>query len=165
MDGFVKERIMGWLFLYEHTKRKMIIADRCRSWSRIGHNGALMTSRVVAQCYRGNPGRGVLWSVREWYNEKTGESTDRIICCDLLEYSRRDGCWGYKSMDEGMGPCYYSCPQKYLDMTPADINPCFNASWREAVEGVRELKRTTKDALRTVRDMQKLHNEATLNTA
>ena len=155
---------MGWYYEYKHVKRKMIIDDICRSWSKAWHNGALLTSRVIARCYRGNPGNGVLWSVREWYNEKTGESSDRIICCDLLSYNRRLGCWGNKPMDESMGPYYYSCPKRYLDMTPADINPCFNASWREAVKGVIQAKKVRRDALRTVRDMQKLHNEA-LNQA
>lgn len=148
---------MGWYFTYSHTKRYIIVDDICRSWSRTGLGGALMTSRVVARCYRGNPGNGVLWSVRELYNEKTGEISDRIIICDLLSYNRKMGCWGHKPMDESMGPYYYSCPQKYLDMTPRNINPCFNELWREVVIERRELQRITREAKRNIADMQKMH--------
>lgn len=64
---------------------------------------------------------GVLWSV--W---KTPRAT--FIECDLIQSDRRSGTWGYKPMDEGMGPCYYSCPLRFLDMAPVAC-----ADWRENV--------------------------------
>lgn len=29
-----------------------------------------------------------------------------------------DGCWGYKDMDESMGPYYHDCPLKFLEQAP-----------------------------------------------
>jgi len=135
---------MGWSFCFAHTKRKMLIEDLCRNWSYTGYRGTLLTIRVIAHCYRGNPGNGILWSVQERYNEKTGEIEDRMIRCDKMHYSRFDGCWGYKPMCEREGPYYYSCPQRYLDMTPKEINPGFNPSWRNTVEGLHNMKKTTR---------------------
>jgi hypothetical protein len=40
--------------------------------------------------------------------------------------------WGYKSMDESMGPAYYTCPLSYLDMVPMPDSP-YAREWREKV--------------------------------
>jgi hypothetical protein len=65
----------------------------------------------------------VLWSVVELTAKVEGVFKDlapgqsrRIIRCDLL--SPYGGEWGFKSMEEAMHPCYYSCPLRFLDMVP-----------------------------------------------
>jgi len=104
----------------------------CESWTRKslitelkqGQDADTFKSKMVVSCYKGGPGRGVLWSV--WEVTEKG-LTKFIIACDLLQYNKRYG-WSYKPMDESMGPCYYSCPMKYLNMVPV-----VNAGWRAKV--------------------------------
>jgi hypothetical protein len=57
----------------------------------------------------------VLWTV--WEHRRREGAVDRYIGCDLLA-GQRGYCWGYKDMEESMGPCYYTCPLKYLDLVP-----------------------------------------------
>jgi len=56
---------------------------------------------------------------------KAGQYLD-FIRCDLLD--RDQYGWGCKTLDESMGPCYYSCPLEFLDMTPVQCQ-----SWRDQV--------------------------------
>lgn len=53
-----------------------------------------------------------------------------FIACVLIERIR--GAWGYKFMDETMGPYYYSVPPAYLTMVPC---PKGAERWRAAVTG------------------------------
>ena len=109
---------MGTYYPYGATKQD-IIKECCEGYN-IGTQG---TARTIKKCLRGN----VLWRVLELYSKPAG-IIERIICCDLL--STANGDWGYKPMDESMGPFYYSCPLSYLDGTRV-----LNKEWRE---GVRE---------------------------
>jgi hypothetical protein len=130
---------MGWLYQYEMTRRSDIITDRTKTWdSRTFENDAetYRVTKCLKHCYRGNSFAGILWTVRETtvYNSKTDEviETVRWIGCDKLAYCRRDECWGYKDMEESMGPGYYSCPLSYLEMTPPYDND-WARKWREQV--------------------------------
>lgn len=125
---------MGWLFTPDQTKKGMI-AERTAGWSskdRENDKPSYIVCTCLKHCYRGNNFSGVLWTVWEVVrkNRETDavEKIDRFIGCDLLRY--QDGMWGYKDMEESMGPCYYSCPLGYLDMVPVA-----SEEWRE---GVRE---------------------------
>lgn len=105
---------MGWL--YRKCSKQDLINDLLADdfgpeWER----------KVLAHAVRGN----VLWTVNQISNRNTGGS-DTFIGCDLLQ---KDGeWWGYKGMDESMGPCYYTCPLKYLSLAP-ERNP----QWRQKV--------------------------------
>lgn len=46
--------------------------------------------------------------------------------------SRQGGEWGYKSMDESMGPYYFDCPLKFLDMVPEPESQ-YAKEWRQKV--------------------------------
>lgn len=75
----------------------------------------------------------VLWTVWERVVIDLNTSdcfVDRFIGCDLIRcYGRGESReWGYKDMCESMGPYYWSCPLKYLDMAPVA-----NEKWREGV--------------------------------
>lgn len=123
---------MGWLFKSGATRRGLI-EERRKSWERQSGE-MLVKSQCLAHCYRGCAFSGVLWSVWERTFTKDGEETqptERWIQCDLLQYQRDYG-WGYKDMEESMGPYYYSCPRKYLDMVPLDRFGG-NTEWREEV--------------------------------
>jgi len=62
----------------------------------------------------------------------------RILLCVLLQSS--GGEWGYKDMDESMGPCDTSCPVKYLDMVPDPGG--YATEWRAKVRAANRLKAT-----------------------
>lgn len=129
---------MGWLFCED--SKKALIARRTRDVTGEKHE-----RRCVAHCYRGNNYSGILWTV--WALYADGNETDRYIGCDRLAYNKAAGwgqSWGYKDMEEGMGPCYYSCPLSYLDMVPPEKFPnSTNADWRIKVRKYHE-KRSRK---------------------
>lgn len=124
---------MGWLFTCDSTRRGLI-AERTEGWDRTNADGLVISSTCLAHCYRGGVFSGVLWSVWERTFTRDGmeaDPTQRWIQCDLLRHQRDFG-WGYKDIEECMGPCYYSCPPKYLGMVPLDQFGG-NAEWREQV--------------------------------
>jgi hypothetical protein len=53
----------------------------------------------------------VLWAVID------DEIVGRYIVCFLLGDAGQDG-WGYKDIHESMGPHYYDCPLRLLDLAP-----------------------------------------------
>ncbi len=123
---------MGWLFRSGSTRRGLI-AERTEGWERTNHDGLVIKSTCLAHCYRGNTFSGVLWSVWErTFVKDDAESSpkQRWIQCDLLRYQQ--DAWGYKDMEESMGPYYFSCPLKYLGMVPLEQFGG-NAEWREQV--------------------------------
>ncbi len=109
---------MGWLFTQGQT-RSELIARRTRPWQNQG---------ISAHCLEHTCVGNVLWTV--WEHTKGGKA-ERFIGCDLMAVQRGYG-WGYKDMEESMGPCYYSCPLKYLDMTPEPDSRCAK-EWRVKV--------------------------------
>lgn len=120
---------MGWLFCYD--SKKALIADRVKTYE--DDNMKLVT---LAHAIRGN----CLWMVKE-VTAKKANTTERFIELDLMQKNGSiPGCaWGYKDMEEAMGPYYYSCPLSYLDMAPETC-----PRWRE---GVREHAKDTSRKL------------------
>lgn len=122
---------MGWT--YPHgVNRKQLIAQRVEGWER-ATGEMLVKSTCLKHCYRGGVFSGVLWSVWErtfTNDDKEVQPTERWIQCDLLRCDQ--GSWGYKDMEESMGPYYFSCPLGYLDLVPIDRYGG-NAEWREQV--------------------------------
>jgi len=120
---------MGWYYT-PGASRKDIIAELIQSHDR-PRGGYFKTLR---QCTSGN----VLWTVHESLacNPGTGcLETVKWIGCYLMSRGTGDG-WGYKPMDESMGPYYYSCPLAYL----AEV-PVVDAAWRECVKSYWQRRR------------------------
>ena len=112
---------MGWLFT--GLSRTELIAGLLQLR---GNEAARMETLRHADC------DNVLWSVVRITalqdgvaHLKAGQYLD-FIRCDLLDCDRYG--WGYKTLEEAMGPCYYSCPLEFLDMTPVQCQ-----SWRDQV--------------------------------
>jgi hypothetical protein len=105
---------MGWYYGIDNSRKDVI---REVTADTVFENG---TSRTLQKCVKGN----VLWSVRE-VTFKDGKVL-KLIECNLLRKSGKD--WGYKPMDESMGPYYFTCPLPYLDMAPVA-----NEEWRKTV--------------------------------
>lgn len=112
---------MGWLYSEGQTRRQLI-AHLTKDWTS-GETGK--TFRCLKHTARGN----VLWTV--WEITKPDGTTDRFIGCALMQTLKGYG-WGYKAMEESMGPCYYSCPLSYLDMVPCPDHE-YAVEWREKV--------------------------------
>ena len=105
---------MGWLFTSGQSRAELI-QDLTKSWDNNGNHGETLAKAVCTN---------VLWTVREVSHADGSKS--KYIGCDLLRKSGGD--WGYKDLDEGMGPYYYSCPLKFFDMVPV-----VNQEWRDKV--------------------------------
>ena len=116
---------MGWLITAGATKSD-VIRDciRMQGWGEGREGGA------IEHCVRGN----VLWTVHVIRDVATKAEVQRFIGCFLLRSDPGYG-WGYKDIEESMGPCYYSCPLGYLDMVrcPEDTPSSYAKAWREKV--------------------------------
>jgi len=135
---------MGWLFTHGSTRREQI-AERTRSWEHTTPEGVVVKSTCLRHCYRGGVFSGVLWSVWERTFTKDGQTVkpgEWWIACDLLRYQTGYG-WGYKDMEEAMGPCEVSCPLCYLEMVPV---ACEN--WRIGVRAYHERQKAKQQARR-----------------
>lgn len=116
---------MGWLFKYGATRSDLIRELSDKSVVQLRPNGG--TFATLRRCTRGN----VLWALHESI-DPDGVST-RFIACYLLQRSAEG--WGYKDMDESMGPYYYTCPISYLDEASEPISETAR-KWREEVRRV-----------------------------
>ena len=108
---------MGWLYPYETTTRESLITYLRRP-ERFGDNLELVRSTV-----KGN---------RHWYLMRIKDTGLHVIGLDLMQGTRGEASWGYKDMDESVGPFYYDVPITYLD-APADETVGSTAAWRARV--------------------------------
>ncbi len=117
---------MGWY--YGYGSRASLIAEVTKGWDN--PTGKLT---CIAKCTTGNN----LWTVFERTIKANGdapERTQRWICLFMIR--RAGGDWGYKSVDEEMGPTYYNCPLKYIKLAeekPAPSEMAYATEWRAAV--------------------------------
>ena len=94
---------MGWYFTHDAT-RGDIITDLTKEQVTEGR-----VFRTLRKCFRGN----TMYALHE--SGKPGETRKW-----LSVYLRQRGTsdypgWGYKPIDETMGPCECDCPVSYLD--------------------------------------------------
>lgn len=120
---------MGWTFSEAWPTK----ADLVRHLTGPGYGGECL--RCLRHALRGN----VLWTIHERY--KADGSSVRFIGCFLLRRDRDCG-WGYKDMDESMGPYYYTCPLSFLDDTPCS-GVGYSREWREKVREYRARLKAT----------------------
>jgi hypothetical protein len=125
---------MGWWSEPSVTSRKEMIEK--------------VSKGSIRHCYRGGPGSGVVWSVREFYPvDNQGihihdkDQVTRYIACDLIQYREQE--WWHKPMDETVGPYYYSCPLSYLNIVSKPLNE-WSKEWREKVKMYHATKKMKK---------------------
>ena len=116
---------MGWSYTHFAKKSDIIksLTER-RTWdSRVGTKGG---SEAVKKCVRGN----VLYAVVRNFHVEGGTETEtgRFLMVCLLGSSGGD--WGYKYMDESMGPTEAKCPPAYFDLVGPPPNE-WAKNWRE----------------------------------
>lgn len=79
---------------------------------------------------------GAIWYALEW-PATPDRPMSRLIAVDLIE-GNAGGGWGYKPLDETMGPCNHQCPLRMLDYVP---DPgCFATEWRGRVRAWHEMR-------------------------
>ncbi len=99
---------MGWTFSPSWNTKEKLVETLKRDFPAGSKHRLVVEERT-----------NILWSVAPFRGST-------IIVCDLLEPSPNG--WGYKSMDELMGPYYYSCPLEFLEET--DNSSFKNEQWR-----------------------------------
>jgi hypothetical protein len=124
---------MGWYFESEkRTKREF--ANSIIN----GLEYRFLDSKVIAHRLDGKE----LWLVEQYTSPKTG-NIESIIVLFLLD--SQNGSWGYKCITENMGPYYYKCPVKFLDLAPVA-----NPEWRAKVLAAAERRAATKAAIKFI---------------
>ncbi len=108
---------MGWDFTRDASKAD-IVKD-CLFGGAKPTEYVPIAHKTVGNC---------LWVV---FEHDSQDRNARFIGLYLLEKQRGYG-WGYKPMDEGMGPYELSCPLQFLDITPLPQSP-FAEAWRAKV--------------------------------
>lgn len=108
---------MGW----EHTKgaSKADIIKRCLLGSAKPTEYSPIAHKTVGNC---------LWVV---FEHDSVDRNARFIALYLLAKEQGFG-WGYKAMEESMGPYEVSCPLQFLEITPLPDSP-YAQEWREKV--------------------------------
>lgn len=121
---------MGWLFTY--GERKSLIQELTKSEERVSdETGVRTVHNIIAHCMRGNN----LWAVMEvaaYGGDGKQTYHNKFIMLYLLANGGQDG-WGYKDVDESMGPYYSNCPLSYLELVKDFPPQGYAADWRERV--------------------------------
>ena len=104
---------MGWFYTHGASRRDII-----KEQITLGQD-----HEVLRHCCRGN----VLWAVI--HTRKAGLDQTWIYC-GLMQRSQEG--WGYKPMDESMGPCYLTCPLSYIEQCSEPVND-WAREWRDKV--------------------------------
>ena len=107
---------MGWYFTHG-AERRDVIEELTEDTSKDGR-----VFRTLRKCFRGN----TMYALHEG---GPADGPKKWIGVYLLQ--RSDIGWGYKPMDETMGPNYYDCPVSYLDAADEPAND-YAKEWREA---------------------------------
>lgn len=107
---------MGWLFGWR--TRRELINHLVKELNNEHH-------KLHKHCFVGNTMWGVIEDLR---------SNQKVVLCILMagrNHSRHG--WGYKDMDETMGPCETSCPVSYLELATPPPKGEYVQPWREKV--------------------------------
>jgi hypothetical protein len=109
---------MGWTYSWDWTSKQRII-NNCIDW---GERYTTLNHSVKGKC---------LWVLLQ-YNEGERKG-DVFVALYLLS---KDGAeWGYKDMDDTVGPCYYNCPLTFVKSTQASGRTLSQSTleWHEKV--------------------------------
>lgn len=107
---------MGWLFS-DQWRSKSDLVSHLTQPSRFGQ------ARIISSKLVGN---------RHWFLAE-GIEGRRWIGLDLLESgTQRNPGWGYKCLDESVGPYYFDCPLSFIRMASEPINDT-SRQWRSTV--------------------------------
>ncbi len=135
---------MGWIHTLGATKNE-VVRELTMPWSNSDKRVETIAAKTV-----GN----VLYGIVEvTYNADA--SVQRIAVVYLLSNPRRDG-WGYKAMDETVGPCEVGFPVEWLDRLTAPLNE-WAAKWREEVRSHKANKAALASLLKGLKVGDQIH--------
>ena len=121
---------MGWSFNLERGGFKETLRDLSAAEEHV-FNGVKITRVCLAKCFRGNiRHKGNFWTLWEravFCGDDKIESNKYIV---LFLMRCHGGCWGWKDVDETMGPCEINCPESYIRRASPPVNE-WARSWRE----------------------------------
>ncbi|MDD3906446.1 MAG: hypothetical protein PHS46_08020 [Candidatus Omnitrophica bacterium] len=122
---------MGWLFVNKDAR--MSAKDYfIKEFSSESENGKLT---VLDISMRGSTS----YMAIERINKRTGERIVFAVVCLTSQRSREYYNFGYKDIEEDMGPCYYDCPERILrKLTVARSE--YALKWRESCRAARAKK-------------------------
>lgn len=118
---------MGWSFDHVDVGRKAHI-ESLTSKRHFGEDYEPLEHRVV-----GNN----VWQLV--LHKPTGR---KLITLDLIA-KERGGGWGYKGLDEDMGPCEVNCPLTLLNKA-SPVTEGYAVEWREKVRAYHARRKTAK---------------------
>lgn len=115
---------MGWLFSWDRgVDRKALVAEKIEDYKREGmyvdHSQVGNTLYIAAQM-----------------------KTEVLIVVYLLQGGGQEHGWGYKDIDESMGPSVADCPERILKLSTCEHPGA--VEWRERCRAVRKAKREAK---------------------
>lgn len=113
---------MGWF--YGYNSRKELAEELTK-----GFENDMRKITCLRKFFSGNN----LWCVFECQSKAASTDVERWITVFLMRRAGSD--WGYKPVDESMGPCEHSCPLSFLDMVREPERSEGYHDWRA---GVRE---------------------------
>jgi len=122
---------MGWLFMPRssmggHASAKAYLDDQF-TYERVQDDGSSRGLKVLASTC---PGNRVYYAAIQVMTNGQGDEIFAIVCLVRWNPRAKDGyIFGYKDMDESMGPCEADCPARILDsLTPTDKE--YARDWR-----------------------------------
>lgn len=139
---------MGWL----HDTRPATKADFVQRVLRDNFPVTSGTWQLLDHAVRGS---------NLWVLAKPARHAPVIV---LFLLRRARGCWGYKDMDESMGPFYYDCPLKFLEQAPEPSSSNRDhlgsgRSWREHVRDYHAARQLQRQQKPRVGDVVRLTDE------
>ncbi len=110
---------MGWLYC-ANSKEELI--DRLTDKRRFPETTKIIARRIVGNNH---------WFVGEVEGGKRFIGLDKMACDTSSKYMN----WGYKDMDESMGPYEYNVPLNFLKLAPfvEEFSGHHSKAWREHV--------------------------------
>lgn len=126
---------MGWTHCFDGIRKPNGEIDRRRECDKLftwAERDERWNVRRGCRVLKSSMVGSVYYAAVERYNNYTGFRDVGAVVCLTCGRTRWDGtAWGYKDMDETMGPYSYDCPAAILDMLSPTDNPTSNG-WRQA---------------------------------
>jgi hypothetical protein len=132
---------MGWLFHNEKLRHETPVQYITREFTHASgtQHATVLDAAAV---------RGAIYAAIRNTDTETGKSYV-FAAVVLFKNNERDG-FGYKGMDEAMGPCEVDCPDRIMrQLSPVeDIpNPGYAADWRARVAAARMARKHAAERL------------------
>jgi len=120
---------MGWTYPQETQTREELV-QYLRRPERFGERVQLVRACTVGS--------------HHWYLLRVVDTGLHYIGLDLMKGYKGQG-WGYKDLDETVGPCAVDCPITYLDAPSAPAEG-WAAQWRQRVRDYHTAKKLSRPA-------------------